>query len=109
MALIIAEGRKFVSCLLFPEFEILEKYKRKVGLQNLSNEEFFASDFIQKRAQKLIDEVNKNLNHWEKIQKFTIITKPISIDGGELTPSMKLRRNFVEEEFKNIIDGFYQE
>lgn len=108
-ALIIAENRKFVSCLLFVEFEILEKYKKKIGLENLSDDDFLNSDFIKNRCQKLITDVNKKLNHWEQIQKFSLITKPISINTGDLTPSMKLRRNFVEEKFKNTIEEFYQE
>ncbi len=104
---VVAEGRKFVSCLLFPDFEILEKYKKKVGLENLTDEDFLRSDFIKNRSQKLIDKVNQNLNHWEQIQKFYLSTKPISISTGELTPSMKLRRNFVEEKFKDQIESFY--
>lgn len=110
-ACVIAEGKKFVSCLLFPDFEILTKYKERVGkdgdLENLSDEDFLASDFIKTRTQKLITQINQSINHWEQIQKFYIATKPISIKTGELTPSMKLRRNFVEEEFKEVIEGFY--
>ncbi|MES2677667.1 MAG: long-chain fatty acid--CoA ligase [Pseudomonadota bacterium] len=106
-ACIIAESKKFVSCLLFVDFEILAKYKARVGLENLSDEDFLKSNFIKTRTQKLITQTNQSLNHWEQIQKFHLITKPISIKTGELTPSMKLRRNFVEEKFKEVIEGFY--
>ncbi len=106
---IIAEGRKFVSCLIFPDFEILEKYKVKIGLENLSDDDFLKSDFIKKRAQKIIDQTNKILNHWEQIQKFHLVNAAISTKTGELTPSMKLRRNFVEEKFRDVINGFYLE
>lgn len=106
-ALIIAENRKFVSCLLFLDFEILEKYKKKVGLENLNDKDFLNSAFIKTRAEKLIKNVNQDLNHWEQIQKFSIITQPISITTGELTPSMKLRRSFVEEKFKDMIEELY--
>ncbi|MFT7087598.1 MAG: long-chain acyl-CoA synthetase [Rickettsiales bacterium] len=104
---IIAEGKKFVSCLLFVEFDLLKKYQEKHGFKNLSPKDFLKSEFIQKRSQKLINDINKNLNHWEKIQKFHLSTKPISIEGGEITPSMKLRRNIVEEKFKDVIAEFY--
>jgi hypothetical protein len=53
--------------------------------------------------------VNKNLNHWEQIQKYYLVTNPISIESGELTPSMKLKRNFVEEKYQSVIDKFYDE
>jgi long-chain acyl-CoA synthetase len=108
-SLIIAEGRKFVSCLLFVDFDNIERYKKKIGLQKLKNEDFLNSDFVKQRTEKLIHKVNQDLNHWEKIQKFHLVKKPISIKTGELTPSMKLRRNFVEEKFKDIIEGFYEE
>ncbi|MCE3254547.1 MAG: AMP-dependent synthetase and ligase [Rickettsiaceae bacterium] len=106
-ACVIAEGRKFVSCLLFADFDILAKYKKKTGFENMSDKEFLASDFVQKRLHKLIADINKTLNHWEQIQKYHLCDEPISIKTGELTPSMKLRRSFVEEKFKDIIDGFY--
>ncbi|MFT6077427.1 MAG: long-chain acyl-CoA synthetase [Myxococcota bacterium] len=104
---IIAEDRKFVSCLLFVEFDLLEHYKRKVGLENFSDEDFLKSEFVRNRVQKLIDKVNKSLNKWEKIKKCHLSDQAISIETGELTPSMKLRRNFVEDKFQNVIDGFY--
>jgi long-chain acyl-CoA synthetase len=106
-ACVVAEGRKFVSCLLFPDFEVLPLYKKKVNLENLSDEEFFNSDFIKQRTNKLITLVNNNLNHWEQIQKYQLITQPISIQTGELTPSMKLKRGFVEEKYKQAIEDFY--
>ena len=97
------------ACLLFPDFEIFPKYKKKVGLDNLSDEDFLESDFIKKRMDKLIFGINKNLNHWEQIQKYQLIKQPISIQTGEITPSMKLKRSFVEEKYKSVIDEFYVE
>lgn len=105
---IVAENKKFVSCLFFPDFDVLEKYKAKSGFENLSDEEFLKSDFIQKTAQNVIDKVNEDLNHWEKIQKFYVHKEPISIRSGELTPSMKIKRGFVEEKFADIINEFYK-
>lgn len=108
-ACIIAEGRKFVSCLLFPDFELLARYKKKSNLENLSDEEFLNHKFMSNSIDKLIAIVNKNLNHWEQIQKYYLVTTPISIETGELTPSMKLKRNFVEEKYQNVINKFYDE
>jgi len=107
-ACVVAEGRKFVSCLLFPDFEVLSRYKKKVGLEDLSDEEFLKSDFVKKRADKLIAQINSNLNHSEQIQKYYLIPNSISIQTGELTPSMKLKREFVEEKYQEIIESFYK-
>lgn len=107
-AIVIAEGRKFTSAILFPEFEILKKVKEKFGFSG-SDEEFLKSEILQKFTQEKIVEINKNLNHWEQVQKFHIAVEPISIESGEITPSMKLKRNILEEKYKKVIDEFYAE
>ena len=106
-ATVIAEGRKFTSVLLFAEFDLLEKFKLKLKFTG-SNEEFLASDSLNKFVDEKISKINKGLNHWERIQKFHISTKQISIESGEITPSMKLKRNILEEKNQDIIEKFYQ-
>jgi len=106
---IIAEGKKFVSCLLFVDFEILEKCKNKFGMIGKSDEEFLNSDLVNKKISRLITSVNSNLNKWEQIQKYYLVKDKISVETGELTPSMKLRRNVVEEKYKKVIDKFYED
>ena len=105
-AVVIAEGRKFTSALLFPDFEILGKIKEKLGFSG-SNEEFLKSQKLHDFVAAKIKEMNKNLNHWEEIQKFYIATRPISIESGDITPSMKLKRNVLEEKYKKEVDAFY--
>lgn len=107
-ACIIADNRKFVSILLFPDFELLLQHKKKFGFENVNDEDFLRSNFMTRRIEAIIQRVNTNLNDWEKIQKFYIHNKPISIESGELTPSMKLKRGVVEEKLEKIIDKFYE-
>ncbi len=107
-AVVIAEGRKFTSALLFPDFEILTKFKKKFDFSG-SDEEFLASQILQKFVQKNVDRINANCDHWEQIRKFHIALEAISIESGDITPSMKLKRNVLEEKYKNVIDRFYQE
>lgn len=105
-ALVIAEGRKFTSVLLFPEFELITKLKNKFNFSG-SDEEFLKSEILQKFCAEKIAKINKHLNHWEEVQKFYIIADEISIESGEITPSMKLKRNILEKKYKEIIEGFY--
>ena len=105
-AIVIAEGKKFTSAILFPEFEILKKFKIKFNF-SWSDEEFLKSEILQNFVEEVVQKINQNLDHWEQIQKFHIATTPISIESGEITPSMKLKRNLLEEKYKNVIDGFY--
>lgn len=106
-AIVIAEGRKFTSALLFPDFENLPKSKERLQFLG-SDEAFLTSEILHKHVDNKITKINSTLNHWEKVQKFAIVTKEISIDGGQITPSMKLKRSLLENEFVDIIDGFYE-
>ncbi|MES2960952.1 MAG: long-chain fatty acid--CoA ligase [Pseudomonadota bacterium] len=107
-AIVIAEGRRFVSVLLFPDFDLLKKTKAKFGFGG-SDESFLKSKNLQNSVQKNIDEMNKNLDHWQKIQKFFIATESVSIESGDVTPSMKLKRNVLEEKYKEVIEDLYKE
>ncbi len=109
MAFVIAEGRKFVSCLLFPNFENLKQYQIKHGFADLTEASFLKSDFIRKEMENLLARVNQSLNHWEQVQKFYIVPVPLAIETGELTPTMKIRRHVVEEKFKKVIEEMYKE
>jgi long-chain acyl-CoA synthetase len=106
---IVAEGKKFVSALLFPEFDLLKNFKAKLNCQERNNEEFLQSTNLQTFIEAGIAKVNAGLDHAEKVQKFAIISTPISTQNGEITPSMKLKRNVIEEKFKNVIEGFYKD
>lgn len=105
-ALVIAEGKKFTSVLLFPEFELIAKLKTKFNFSG-NDEEFLKSEILQKFCAEKIAKINKHLNRWEEVQKFYIIADEISIESGEITPSMKLKRNILEEKYREIIEGFY--
>lgn len=105
-ALVIAEGRKFTSALLFPEFELLTKLKNKFNFSG-DDAEFLKSDILNKFCSAKIAKINKSLNHWEEVQKFHIVSDEISIETGEITPSMKLKREVLEKKYREVIEGFY--
>ena len=107
-AIVIAEGKKFVTALFFPDFELLEKAKKKVGFLG-GDEEFLKSEKLRDFVEKNIAEVNSGLDHWEQIQKFYIACESISIESGDITPSMKLKRNILEEKYQDVIEKLYSE
>lgn len=106
-AILIAEARNFVSALLFVDFDNLNRVKKKLKY-NKSDEEFLSSKELENFVKQEIDAVNKNLDNWQQVKKFKIITQRISIESGEITPSMKLKRTEIETKFRDKIEEIYQ-
>lgn len=109
MSMVVAEGRKCASCLLFPNIDVLTRMKQEKEVKHLSDEEFLQSDNIQSEIKKHIKEVNKHLNHWEEIHAYRFILDPLTIQNGELTPSMKIRREVVARKYSRLIDEMYED
>lgn len=105
-SLVIAENKKFTSALLFPDFELVLKLQKKHNFIG-SIEDFLNSEIIKKFVNKKINKINNILDHWEQLKKFHIILQPISIESGEITPSMKLKRNVLEKKFNDVIESIY--
>ncbi len=104
-AVVISQNKKFTTALLFVD---KEKYEiEKKNNNNLNIEEFYNRTDIINDISRHIENINKDLNQWEKIVDFKIITNDISIEGGELTPSMKICRNKIEEKYAQLIDSMY--
>lgn len=108
-ALIIGDNRKFTSALFVPNFENLEHLKKKKGLQKLQDEEFLAHPLVKQEIREFLDGVNKHLNIWERVQEYRFIPSPLTIENGDITPSMKIRRDAVERKYKKLIDSIYEE
>lgn len=104
-AVVIADNKKYVSALLFinKDIYLLEKSKNA----NLDISTYYKNDIILQEINKHILKINKKTNTWEKIVKYEIITKDISIERGELTPSMKICRNKILELYEEEINTMY--
>ena len=107
MALVIAEQRKFVSCLLVPNFEVLRSLKRDNDLTHLSDEDFLQSDFIKTKMKKILNQVNAHLNHWEQVRDYRFIPHELSVAQGDLTPTLKMVREVIERKYQPLIDAMY--
>ena len=104
-AVIFAQNRKYTTALLFIDHEKFEE-ARKIN-KHLTIEEYYHSDEITSDIKKHIELVNSNLNEWEKVVQYKIITNEISIEGGELTPSMKVCRGKIEQKYEDFINDMY--
>lgn len=108
MAMVVAEGRNFTTCLIFPDFENLEVIKKELGCDGMGNDAFLSSPQALDCVKKTLDEVNAKLNHWEQVQKFAVAKTPITVEAGQLTPTMKIRRHVVGEKYRQEIDSMYR-
>jgi long-chain acyl-CoA synthetase len=101
------EGRTFVSALVTLDPEAIAGWAAEQGMPPRPYAELVGSPEVRQMVQGYIDELNAKLNHWETIKKFVILDRDLSIDEGELTPSMKLRRKVVAERYKKELDSLY--
>lgn len=99
--------RNFCSALITLDPEAVTEWGDSHNMKGKSYAEIVGSDQMQKAIQADINELNEKLNRWETIKKFKILDHDLTIESGELTPSMKLKRRVVEEKHKEILDGFY--
>lgn len=106
---IIADQRKFVSALIIPEYKTLEEYAKANGIGYSSREELCASDKIHAMMMERIDTLQQQLAHYEQIKRFTLLPKPFTMESGELTNTLKMRRKVINEHYKKEIENMYAE
>src|SRR5690606_8772574 len=100
-ALVIAEGRPYVTAVIFPDFDELLAWRNELSQEAAGalTGSFLRSQPVLDRFTALVDAVNANLNSWEKVYRFALADAPPSIEGGELTPTLKLRRHIIEAKY----------
>ncbi len=99
--------RNFVSALLTLEDDATMKWARENGHTGKSYADVVALEETKKLISGFIDDVNKSLNKWETIKQFAILPKDLTVDAGELTPSLKVKRKVVEKKYASLLDKMY--
>lgn len=107
--LAIGDKRKFVSALIVPSFPNLEAWANEKNLQWNSREELVKLPEVEELYHRVIDESMEGFAQFEKIKKFILLPNEFTIESGELTPSLKIRRNIVEKKYQDIINQLYAE
>ncbi len=103
----IGDKRNFVSALVVPAFESLEAWAHKKKIQFQDNEELITHPHVIDFFRERIDAQSKRLAQYETIKKFKLLAKPFTQEGGEITPTLKLKRKQINEKFKALIDTMY--
>lgn len=106
---IIADERKFVSALIIPEYSLVEEYAIKQGIMYTSMEELLQNPKIINLFKERIDTLQQQFAHYEQIKKFTLLPHPFSMERGELTNTLKIKRNVLKKNYAAEIEKMYEE
>ena len=106
---VIADQRKFVSALIVPAFAELEEYARENGIAFSSREDLCKNERINKMMEERIATLQQQLANYEKVKRFTLLPKPFTMENGELTNTLKIKRRVLNTLYAAEIDKMYEE
>jgi len=104
---VIGDQRKFVSALIVPAFETLEEWAKNNGIQVASREELVSHPEVIAFYKKRIQDDCSQLANFEKIKNFVLLPKEFTVDSGEITPTLKVKRNIIIDKYNDVIDTMY--
>ncbi|HEV7701403.1 MAG TPA: long-chain fatty acid--CoA ligase [Pyrinomonadaceae bacterium] len=104
---LIGNGRKFPSALIVPNFEMLASYVKLKGLDGGTPAELCHNETILDLISRQIDAHTKQLAQFERIKRFALLERELSVENGELTPTLKIKRRVIEERYRGVIDKLY--
>lgn len=107
-AMIVGEGHKFVSALIVPNFDALKNWCERNNIEWTIKDQILKNEKVIAQFDKAIEKANVNFNHSEQIRKFSLLDNEWTVDGGELTPSLKMKRKVLVGKFKNVINDLYK-
>ena len=106
---VIGNGRKFPAALIVPDWEQLKSYAEYKGLNLKSREEFCRDARIINLFERQIGARTSNLPQYEKIKRIALVDHEFTVEGGELTPTLKVKRRVIDEKYQGVIDKIYAE
>ena len=107
--MLVGEGQKFVSALIVPNFDAVRSWCTRNDVPFEGKDEVLKNERVLAYFQSIIDRDNAKFNHVEQIRKFILLPGEWTVDGGELTPSLKMKRKAILSRFKDQINSLYYE
>jgi long-chain acyl-CoA synthetase len=105
--ILIGDRRMFLSALIVPDFEALRRYASSHGIDYASDSDLVKKEEIIRFMERNIQELQRDLAHYERVRKFTLLDKSLTVENEEITPSHKVRRKIVEERYADVIERMY--
>ncbi|KOY52312.1 AMP-dependent synthetase/ligase [Polaribacter dokdonensis] len=105
--MVVGENEKMPAAIIQPNFEYLSDWAKNKGIAFSNNEELVANEKVIAKYQRTIDKCNDHFGKWERIKRFELTSDEWSIDGGHLTPTMKMKREIIKNIYKDLYDKIY--
>ena len=108
-AVLLGDRRKYAAALIVPEFAALERRLKELGRAPASRADLASRDDVIALYQEVVDALNRELSQFERIKKIAILPAEFSMESGELTPTLKVKRKVVEEKYRDRIESLYRD
>ena len=108
-AMVIGDGQKFPAALIVPNFANLKTYCQQNGMAYSRDEDMVANPQVLKLFENEMEEVNKNFAQFEKIKKFELLPTMWTVDSGEMTPKLSLKRKAIMANNQERVERIYRE
>ncbi|RYY58617.1 MAG: long-chain fatty acid--CoA ligase, partial [Chitinophagaceae bacterium] len=105
--LVVGAGEKFVGALIVPSMPMIKEWMKEREIPFTSKEDAICNKEVLQLMKDTVDKYNENFNHVEQIKKFELLCNEWSVDGGEMTPKLSMKRKVIMEKFKNSIEKIY--
>lgn len=106
--ILIGDKRMFLTALIVPDFDALKEFADSHKIQYKNNDELVANKKVYDLIEEDINKLQKQLANYERIRKFAVVNHSLTVESGEITPSLKVRRKIVEKKFGDIIEKMYE-
>jgi long-chain acyl-CoA synthetase len=105
---LIGDGKMYLSALIVPEFEILKDHAKSHKISFTDQLDLVSQSQVKQLFQSEIDKIQKDLPSFERVRRFELLSEPLTVEGGEITPTMKVKRKVVEDKFAHLIKKMYE-
>ncbi len=105
---LIGDKRMYLTALIIPDFEAVREYADSHNIKYKKDEDLIEKEEIYKLIESELNKTQKSLANYEKVRKFALLKRPLSMEDGEITPSLKVRRKVIDQKFNDIINEMYK-
>jgi len=105
--ILIGDKRRYNTALIVPNFDSLKEYATEHRIKCRNDEELVGDEKVNDAVRSDINELQRDLAKYEQVRRFKMLPTPFTIESGELTPTLKIKRKVVEQKFANLIESMY--